>query len=239
MNKFTFVKLLICIEFINLISYTDLLWLWKAVALGGRLSVEPQALGHLHPHPEWPDVFALLVDATATSTLPPLSCGRCGSVTHCAGVRRLAAWMVVVAVEWMLGGGSGGGRWAGRSVNTNGRNFDRIRWVLSELSGWRLDAMCDLTLELFFSIITNYYRKSLEVHLWAFRPFSCTSWCRKGLFYVAASYKRVTHTQCWLPAVNKLINKNNSCYSRKKFMVASCRAGINYSGSRVTKIVVR
>jgi len=51
----------------------DLLWLWEPVALGGRLSVEPQALGHLHPHLEWPDVLALLVDAghPATPTLTP------------------------------------------------------------------------------------------------------------------------------------------------------------------------
>jgi len=48
---------------INKHSHLDLLWLWEPVALGGRLSVEPQALGHLHPHLEWPDVLALLVDA--------------------------------------------------------------------------------------------------------------------------------------------------------------------------------
>jgi len=65
-------------------------------------------------------------------------------LTHCAGVRRLAAVLVVVVEVfivvvvgvggwqwvwlWVVGGS---GRWAGHSVNPNGRNFDRIESVLN------------------------------------------------------------------------------------------------------------
>jgi len=62
-------------------------------------------------------------------------------LTHCAGVRRLAAVLVVVVevyiVVVVVGGGGwqwvvgGSGRWTGHSVNPNGRNFDRIESVLN------------------------------------------------------------------------------------------------------------